>query len=148
MTLKKYIQIAIGILAISASIFFIYTALQFKSVFNAEKTLRAKAAYERGETFFKQSKYRKAMWEYQMVNEFYSKPHSKWADLAEEKEWICRGYLSDWIPPEGPLDKDVRVLHPDIYNRYRDKLLQITPVPEISTLESSPRPSSNTSLRP
>jgi len=130
MTLKKYVQIAIGALALSASIFIVYTTLQFKSVFNTEKTLRAKAAYESGEAFFKQAKYRKAMWEYQMVNEFYGKPHSKWADLAEEKEWICRAYLGDWIPPEGPLDKDVRVLHPDLYDKYKDNLLQITPIPE------------------
>jgi len=130
MTLKKYVQIAIGALALSASIFIVYTAFQFKSVFNAEKILRAKTAYERGETFFKQAKYRKAMWEYQVVNEFYGKPHSKWADLAEEKEWICRAYLSDWIPPESPLDKDVRVLHPDLYGKYKNKLLQITPIPE------------------
>ena len=130
MTLKKYLQIAIGALALSASMFIFYTTFQFKSVFNAEKILRAKAAYERGEAFFKQTKYRKAMWEYQEVTEFYGKPHSKWADLAEEKEWICRAYLSDWIPPEGPLDKDVRVLHPDLFDKYKDNILQITPVPE------------------
>jgi hypothetical protein len=68
------------------------------SVLNAEKVRRAQATYERGEVLFKQGYYRKAMWEYQEVGEFYKSPRTQWAELAEEKEWVCRAFLNDWTP--------------------------------------------------
>jgi len=88
---------------------------------------RAKAAYERGEAQFEQKKYREALWNYQEVQEFYYVPKSKWVDQAAEKEWICRAYLGDWVPPEGPLDADVRQTRED-YGKYKDLVASVTPV--------------------
>jgi len=119
-------------------IFFLIVAIglilagSFIGVYYTENMHRAQKCYEEGETFFKQKDYKQAMWRYQEVSEFYSNPHTDWLDLAKEKEWICRAYLNDWIPPEGPLDKDVRVLHPDLYAKYKTELVQITPVQEKS----------------
>ena len=86
---------------------------------NKEIENRAHTAYERGEVHFAINHYKEAMWDYEEVSEFYSKPHSQWVDLALEKEWICRAYLNDWTPPEGPMDSDVRQLHPDLYTKYK-----------------------------
>lgn len=93
---------------------------------------RARAAYQRGEAYFEKGDFRRAMWEYQEVQEFYQPPRWKWVERAEAREWECRAYLNDWTPPEGPLDADVRREHPDIYEKYRERLMQITPVPEKS----------------
>jgi hypothetical protein len=71
------------------------------------------------------------MWNYQEVQEFYYLPHSHWVDDAAEKEWICRAELGDFIPPEGPLDADVRQLRPD-YEKYKAEIAQITPVGDIT----------------
>lgn len=130
MSIKKPILIILGLGAVGALTLLIFLGVTFNAVSNTENIKRAQATYEKGELLFKQANYRKAMWEYQMVSEFYSKPHTTWMDLAQEKEWTCRALLNDWTPPEGPLDKDVRLLHPDLYNKYKVKLLQITPVPE------------------
>jgi len=119
------------------------TALTIVAVFliaygmaNLEVIHRAHAAYMRGEEAFAQKKYKQAMWNYQEVQEFYYLPHSHWVDQAAEKEWICRAYLGDWIPPEGPLDADVRTLRGD-YQKYKDEIAQITPVGD-STYQPAP----------
>jgi hypothetical protein len=98
---------------------------------NLELLRRAHNAYERGEALYEQKQYKEAMWDYQEVQEFYTPPHSKWVDLAAEKEWLCRAYLGDWVPPEGPLDADVRTLRPD-YPKYQAEIAQITPVGDTS----------------
>jgi hypothetical protein len=89
---------------------------------------RAYNAYERGEAHFQQKMYKQAMWDYQEVQEFYTPPHTHWVDLAAEKEFICRAYLGDWTPPEGPLDADVRQTRADEYEKYKAEVAQITPV--------------------
>jgi hypothetical protein len=89
---------------------------------NLEIVRRARAAYLRGEDEFAHQKYKEAMWDYQEVQEFYQPPHTSYVDKAQEKEWMCRAYLGDWIPPEGPMDADVRQLHPDIYQKYKSEL--------------------------
>lgn len=98
---------------------------------NLEVLRRAREAYLRGEASFGEKKYKEAMWSYQEVQEFYYLPKSKWVDLSAEKEWICRAYLGDFIPPEGPLDADVRQLRPD-YEKYKQEIAQITPVGDIT----------------
>lgn len=92
---------------------------------------RAKAAYNRGEVHFEKKDYRKALWDYQEVQEFYYVPKSKWLDMAAKREWECRAYLGDWVPPEGPLDADVRTLRDD-YVKYKDLVATITPVGDTS----------------
>ncbi len=72
------------------------------------------------------------MWDYQEVQEFYYLPHTHWVDLAAEKEFICRAYIGDWIPPEGPLDADVRVIRAPEYEKYKAEVAQITPVGDTS----------------
>ena len=103
---------------------------------NLEIVRRAHAAYERGEAHFADKKYKFALWDYQEVQEFYYLPHTHWVDLAAQKEFTCRAYLGDWIPPEGPLDADVRVLRPD-FQKYKDQVAQITPVGD-STYQPAP----------
>jgi hypothetical protein len=98
---------------------------------NLEVLRRAREAYLRGEASFAQKRYKEAMWSYQEVQEFYYLPHSKWVDLAAEKEWICRAFLGDFIPPEGPLDADVRQIRPD-FEKYKQEITQITPVGDIT----------------
>ena len=95
---------------------------------NLEVIRRAHNAYERGEAHFADKKYKEAMWDYQEVQEFYYLPHTHWVDLAAEKEFICRAYLGDWIPPEGPLDADVRQTRASEYEKYKAEVAQITPV--------------------
>jgi hypothetical protein len=104
---------------------------------NLEVIRRARAAYNRGEAKFAEKKYKEAMWDYQEVQEFYMLPHTKWVDQAAEKEWICRAYLGDFVPPEGPMDADVRTLEkrngqPNDYPKYKDVIAQITPVGDTS----------------
>src|ERR1700677_4985791 len=91
----------------------------------------ARAAYLRGEDFFAKRMYKQAMWSYQEVQEFYYLPRTHWVDDAAEKEWICRAELGDFIPPEGPLDADVRQIRPD-YEKYKAEIAQITPVGDIT----------------
>ena len=100
---------------------------------NLEVIRRAHAAYQRGEEHYADKKYKEAMWDYQEVQEFYYLPHTKWVDMAAEKEWICRAYLGDFVPPEGPLDADNRTLptrngKPNDYLKYKDEIAKITPV--------------------
>ena len=95
---------------------------------NLEVVRRAHAAYERGQKEFQAKRYKQAMWDYQEVQEFYYLPRTHWVDLAAEKEFICRAYLGDWIPPEGPMDADVRKTRSAEYEKYKDELAQITPV--------------------
>jgi hypothetical protein len=98
---------------------------------------RARAAYLRGEDEFAKKLYKQAMWDYQEVQEFYYLPHTSYVDKAEEKEWVCRAYLGDWIPVEGPMDADLRKLHPEVYQKYRAELDAITPVGD-STFQPAP----------
>lgn len=95
---------------------------------NLEVIRRAHNAYERGEAHFQQKMYKQAMWDYQEVQEFYMLPHTHWVDLSAEKEFICRAYLGDWIPPEGPMDADVRQTRASEYEKYKAEVAQITPV--------------------
>lgn len=103
-----------------------------------EVVRRAYNAYERGEAHFNQKMYKQAMWDYQEVQEFYNPPHTHWVDLAAEKEFICRAYLGDWIPPEGPLDADVRQTRAAEYDKYRAEVAQITPVGD-TTYQPAPQ---------
>jgi len=97
-----------------------------------EVARRAHAAYDRGESLYEKKQYRQAMWEYQECQEFYNPPHTSWIDKSEAREWECRAILADWVPPEGPLDADVRQIHPEIYAKYQTVLAQVTPVPDTS----------------
>jgi hypothetical protein len=99
---------------------------------------RAYNAYQRGEAHFQQKMYKQAMWDYQEVQEFYNPPHTHWVDLAAEKEFICRAYLGDWIPPEGPLDADVRQTRAAEYEKYKAEVAQITPVGDTSYQPAPP----------
>jgi hypothetical protein len=103
---------------------------------NLEVLRRARAAYLRGEVEFAQKHYKQALWSYQEVQEFYALPHSHWVDDAAQKEWICRAYLGDFIPPEGPMDADVRQSRQD-YEKYKSVIASITPVGD-STYSPSP----------
>jgi hypothetical protein len=105
---------------------------------NLEILRRAHAAYERGEDHFKDKKYKEAMWDYQEVQEFYYLPHSHWVDQAAEKEFICRAYIGDWIPPEGPLDADVRQTRSTEFAKYQAEVAQITPVGDSSYQPAPP----------
>ena len=69
---------------------------------NLEVIRRARAAYLRGEDEFAKKEYKQALWDYQEVQEFYYLPHSSYVDKAQEKEWICRAYLGDWVPRGAP----------------------------------------------
>ena len=113
------------------------TLLVMYGMANLEVIRRAHAAYERGEAHFADKKYKEARWDYQEVQEFYYLPHTHWVDWAAEKEFICRAYLGDWIPPEGPLDADVRILRPD-FQKYKDEVAQITPVGDTSYQPAPP----------
>jgi hypothetical protein len=104
---------------------------------NLEIIRRARATYLKAEEDFGQKRYKEAMWSYQQVQEFYMLPRSKWVDMAAEKEFICRAYLGDWIPPEGPMDADVRTLRQD-YPKYAAEVAQITPVGD-SSYQPSPQ---------
>lgn len=108
---------------------------------------RAHNAYERGEAHFNQKLYKQAMWDYQEVQEFYTPPHTHWVDLAAEKEFICRAYLGDWIPPEGPLDADVRQTRAAEYEKYKAEIAQITPVGDTTYQPAPPIPSVKTTVK-
>ena len=105
---------------------------------NLEVVRRAYAAYGRGEDHFKEKKYKEAMWDYQEVQEFYYLPHTHWVDLAAEKEFICRAYLGDWIPPEGPLDADVRQTRAGEFEKFKAQVAVITPVGDTSYQPAPP----------
>jgi hypothetical protein len=97
-----------------------------------EVVRRAHNAYDRGEALYAKKQYRQAMWEYQECQEFYNPPHTQWIDKSEAREWECRATLGDWVPPEGPLDADVRQMYPQVYAKYQAALSQITPVPDVT----------------
>jgi hypothetical protein len=104
---------------------------------NLEIIRRAHDAYDRGEAHFAKKEYKQAMWEYQEVQEFYYLPHTQWVDKAAEKEWMCRAYLGDFVPVEGPLDADLRTEptrngQPNDYPKYQAEIAQITPVGDTS----------------
>ncbi len=110
---------------------------------NLEVIRRARASYLRGEEHFKQQKYKEAMWDYQEVQEFYYLPHTHYVDMAAEKEWICRAYLGDFVPPEGPLDADLRTMternqQPNDYEKYKAEIAAITPVGDTSYQPAPP----------
>jgi hypothetical protein len=114
------------------------TLLIAYGLINLEVVRRARAAYLRGEKKYTEQKYKEAMWDYQEVQEFYYLPRTHWVDLAQEKEWICRAYLVDWIPPEGPMDADMRKLHPEVFEKYKNVIAQITPVGDRSYQPAPP----------
>ena len=114
----------------------ILTLLAAYGLANLEVIRRARNFYLDGEAHFAKHEYKQAMWSYQAVQEFFYLPHTHWVDDAAEKEWICRAELGDFIPPEGPLDADVRQTRPD-YAKYKDEIAQITPVGDI-TYEPAP----------
>ncbi|HTC20797.1 MAG TPA: hypothetical protein VK859_08115 [bacterium] len=119
------------------AIIIVVTLLTMFLMAQLEVIHRAYNAYGRGEAHFQDKKYKEAMWDYQEVQEFYFLPHTHWVDLSAEKEFICRAYLGDWIPPEGPLDADVRTLRPD-FAKYKDEVAQITPVGDSSYQPAPP----------
>ena len=129
--MKKILMVILFLILVLGA----FAGLIFIKLNNDEKVARAQKCYEEGEALFKQKDYKKAMWKYEEVSVFYAKPHTIWLDLALEKEWVCRAYLNDWIPSDGPLDRDVRALQPDIYAKYKVELSQITPVPQVSNSE-------------
>ena len=106
----------------------VLTLLSAYGLANLEVIRRAKAAYLRGEEELAKvpPHYKQAMWNFQEVQEFYALPRSHWIDDAAKQEWICRAHLGDFIPPEGPMDADVRQTRPD-YQKYKDLIAQITP---------------------
>lgn len=61
---------------------------------------RARVAYREGESFYSQGEYRKALWSYQEVLDFYTRPHSRWVDRAQEKVALCEDRLRDEDPVE------------------------------------------------
>src|SRR5258708_3078018 len=95
---------------------------------NLEVLRRAHNAYERGEVHFADKKYKEAMWDYQEVQEFYYLPHTHWVDPAVEQEFICPAYIGDCIPPEGPLEADVRQTRAPAYEKYKGHVATSTPV--------------------
>jgi hypothetical protein len=117
-------------LAVGGGTFFLWT-LGDKN--NKQIAAGAEKCYEQGEAFFNQKKYKEALWSYEEVNEFYSKPHTNWSDLAEEKEWVCRAYLNDWTPSKEKTVGDMRQLKPHLYDKYKTELISITPVAAIDS---------------
>lgn len=123
--------------AVKTAAVIVTTLLAAYGMANLEVIRRAYNAYERGEAHFNEKMYKQAMWDYQEVQEFYFLPHTHWVDLAAEKEFICRAYLGDWVPPEGPLDADVRQTRAAEYGKYKAEIAQITPVGD-STYQPAP----------
>ncbi len=123
--------------AVKTAAVIVTTLLAAYGMANLEVIRRAYNAYERGEAHFNEKMYKQAMWDYQEVQEFYFLPHTHWVDLAAEKEFICRAYLGDWVPPEGPLDADVRQTRAAEYEKYKAEIAQITPVGD-STYQPAP----------
>lgn len=107
---------------------------------NFELWRRARAAYLRGEKYFAEGQIRKALWEYQEVQEFYQPPRWSWVDKAERREWECRALLGDWVPPEGPLDADVRKMYPERHARHAEVVATITPVGDLNDKPAPPIP--------
>jgi hypothetical protein len=105
---------------------------------NLEIVRRARAAYQRGEEAFAQKKYKEALWSYQEVQEFYYLPRTRYVEKAAEKEFTCRAYLGDWVPPEGPMDADVRVIRAAEYEKFKAAVAQITPVGDTSYQPAPP----------
>lgn len=123
------------LLSIAGGLLFLFAVLYGMPAL--EIIRRARDAYLRGEAEFAQKHYKQAMWDYQEVEEFYYLPHTTYVDNAQHKEWICRAYLGDWIPPEGPMDADMRKLYPDIYQKYKSEVDAITPTGD-PTYEPAP----------
>jgi hypothetical protein len=92
----------------------------------------AQAEYEKGNEFLKQKKYKEAMWTYQGTEGLSKKIDVNLLNLAQKKEWICRAYLNDWTPSEGPRIADVRQIRPEIFSKFQAELSKITPVPQVS----------------
>ena len=67
----------------------------------AEIIHRAKVEFRNGEEFEVQGDYRQALWSYQAVLDFYSKPESKWVRMAREKVTFCEQKLAQQKPGEG-----------------------------------------------
>ena len=67
----------------------------------AEIIHRAKVEYRNGEGFETQGDFRQALWSYQAVLDFYSKPESKWVRMAREKVAFCEQKLEEHKPGEG-----------------------------------------------
>lgn len=61
---------------------------------------RARLAYQEGEVLYAQGEYRKALWSYQEVLDFYTRPSSQWVDRAEAKVALCEDQLKDEDPVE------------------------------------------------
>ena len=65
---------------------------------------RARLAYQEGEVHYSQGDYRKALWSYQEVLDFYTRPSSQWVEKARSKVGLCEVKLKDEDPVEA-LDK-------------------------------------------
>lgn len=65
---------------------------------------RARLAYQEGEVLYAQGDYRKALWSYQEVLDFYTRPSSQWVEKARSKVEVCEGKLKDEDPVKA-LDK-------------------------------------------
>ncbi len=59
---------------------------------------RARVAYQEGEDLYAQGEYRKALWSYQEVLDFYTRPSSRWVDRAQAKVALCEDKLKDEDP--------------------------------------------------
>jgi outer membrane protein assembly factor BamD (BamD/ComL family) len=57
----------------------------FSNVAKKENIAGAQACYEQGETVFAQKNFKEAMRRYEMVDEFYGKPHTKWLAWHRKK---------------------------------------------------------------
>ncbi len=114
-----------------------WVSLKMRNLYKKENITRAQRFFEEGEAFFKKNNYKDAKWNYEIVSEFYSTPHTPWLELSREKEWMCRAYLNDWAPSKGSLEADVRRMQPNLYAKYKDNLDQITPVPQTKKSKKS-----------
>jgi hypothetical protein len=116
----------------------VVTLLVAYGLANLEIVRRARMAYQRGEEALAKKDYKEALWNYQEVQEFYYLPRTSYVDKAAEKEFICRAYLGDWVPPEGPLDADVRVTRSTEFEKYKAAVAGITPVGDASYSPAPP----------
>lgn len=117
---------------LKVSLTIVGTLLIAYAMANLEIVRRARGAYQRGEKAFSEKRYKEALWSYQEVQEFYYLPKTHWVDQAAEKEFVCRAYLGDWVPPEGPMDADVRVIRAAEYEKFKAAVAQVTPVGDTS----------------
>jgi hypothetical protein len=113
------------LLVVAGGTFYLWTLLDKN---NKQILAGAQKCYEQGENFFNQKNYKAALLSYEEVTEFYSRPRTQWADLAEEKQWICRAYLNDWTSAKGKWNGDLREIKPHDYEKYKAELIVITPV--------------------